>query len=38
MKSKRSRTDPCGTPCVVGNLFELLSFMVLYWDLPERKL
>ena len=28
MKSKGSSTDSCGTPYVIGNLFELLSFML----------
>ena len=27
-----------GTPYVIDNLFELLSFMLVYWDLPEKNL
>ena len=30
MKSEGTSTDPYGTPCVIGNLFELLSFMFVH--------
>ena len=38
MKSKGPSTDPCGAPYIIDNLFGLLSFMLMYWDLADRKL